>query len=304
MALLFNPESGEEVTLLAPTRLGRSRDSTIVVSDPLASTLHARIFRRDGAWWLRSLATTNGTWLNGELLRVDQVCRLERGAKFRLGRAGACSQFNWVLMDDSPPLPALVADGGQALPLELGGTPLPNAEQALATVWRELGSEGESLALEVGEEIRPLVDGQLFELGSRRYRVHLVEELSQTVSAAAREGVEVNFWVSACQEDIRVELGFAGIRRPLKLSSGQAEVVLRYAERRLADRREGIPDELEGYTDEISELLTINRLLFNTHCSRINRAARETGLAPGGTLIRRDKATGKRRIEVGQIRIV
>lgn len=304
MASLFNPESAHEVTLLAPSQLGRSRHCTIVVKDPQASMLHALIFRRDGAWWLQSLAKTNGTWIDGELLRMEQLRRITRGARLRLGRAGTDPKFDWVLVDDSPPLPTLIRDGAEPIPLALGRTRLPSPALQSAVVWRELSSAGESLTLECGEESRPLADGEVFELATRKYRVQFGEELNTTVSAASREEVEMKIWVSRCQEDIRIELSFAGLRQRLRVSSEQAEVVLRYAEERLAQRLEGVSGELEGYTDEMPQLLKLDRLLFNTYCSRINKAARKTGLVPGGTLIHCHKATGRRRIEVGNIEIL
>jgi pSer/pThr/pTyr-binding forkhead associated (FHA) protein len=88
MAKLLNPETMLEVTLFAPTRIGRSRDNQIIVKDEHASKHHAVIFRRGGQWYLESLGKTNGTWLDGELLQVQETRALQRGARIRLGRSG------------------------------------------------------------------------------------------------------------------------------------------------------------------------------------------------------------------------
>ncbi len=62
--------------------LGRG-DVEIVLEDPFASTQHARIERQGGAIVLEDLGSTNGTYLNEELLRGPQP--LHRGDRIRIG---------------------------------------------------------------------------------------------------------------------------------------------------------------------------------------------------------------------------
>ncbi len=47
------------------TTLGRDAANTIPVDDEFVSARHARVFLRDGGWWLADMGSTNGTTRNG-----------------------------------------------------------------------------------------------------------------------------------------------------------------------------------------------------------------------------------------------
>jgi pSer/pThr/pTyr-binding forkhead associated (FHA) protein len=71
-------ELGEEVTV------GRSPGCAVSLEDDtFTSTVHARVFRRQGELWLEDLGSTNGTWLNDE--RVEGLARLQRGDRVKVG---------------------------------------------------------------------------------------------------------------------------------------------------------------------------------------------------------------------------
>lgn len=65
------------------TRLGRSSRNTVVLDDSFASSDHAVITRRDGAWWLSDQGSTNGTYVNDTPVR-DEV-RLAPSDVIRIG---------------------------------------------------------------------------------------------------------------------------------------------------------------------------------------------------------------------------
>lgn len=57
---------GQALTLTPVSSIGRDLDNDIVLNDATVSGRHAVVGRRDGAWWVEDLGSTNGTWLNAE----------------------------------------------------------------------------------------------------------------------------------------------------------------------------------------------------------------------------------------------
>jgi pSer/pThr/pTyr-binding forkhead associated (FHA) protein len=71
-------ELGQEVTV------GRSPGCAVSLEDDtFTSSIHARVFSRNGELWLEDLGSTNGTWLNDE--RVRGLERLQRGDRVKVG---------------------------------------------------------------------------------------------------------------------------------------------------------------------------------------------------------------------------
>lgn len=62
--------------------LGRDWQCRIVLNDPQCSRIHAEIFHDQDGWWLRDNESSNGTYVNGQL--VDQA-RLIEGTEVRIG---------------------------------------------------------------------------------------------------------------------------------------------------------------------------------------------------------------------------
>jgi two-component system, NtrC family, response regulator HydG len=64
-------------------RLGRGLDCDVVLSDPLASRVHAIVVREGDQWLVRDLTSRNGTYVNGQ--KIDEAsllddCRLRVGS--------------------------------------------------------------------------------------------------------------------------------------------------------------------------------------------------------------------------------
>jgi pSer/pThr/pTyr-binding forkhead associated (FHA) protein len=68
----------------APVTLGRAQDCTIVLDDDYASSRHARIFPRDGQWWVEDLGSTNGTYL--DRIRLTSPTTVPPGVPVRVGK--------------------------------------------------------------------------------------------------------------------------------------------------------------------------------------------------------------------------
>jgi len=64
--------------------LGRNPECTLVLDDDFASGRHARIYRRDAAWFVEDLGSTNGTFLGSS--KLTKPMPLEVGSTLRIGK--------------------------------------------------------------------------------------------------------------------------------------------------------------------------------------------------------------------------
>jgi hypothetical protein len=85
-------QPGERFDLIGGLSIGRSKESDVRIEDRYASGLHARIFSRDGHYFVEDMRSTNGTLLNeatlvgeadlidGDVVRIgDTAFRFETG---------------------------------------------------------------------------------------------------------------------------------------------------------------------------------------------------------------------------------
>jgi pSer/pThr/pTyr-binding forkhead associated (FHA) protein len=76
-------EPGTVFDLSEGVTLGRAGSADIHVEDPFASSVHARIFARNGFMYVEDMGSTNGTYLNGRQLRKPE--QLKPADKIRIG---------------------------------------------------------------------------------------------------------------------------------------------------------------------------------------------------------------------------
>jgi len=68
-----------------PIVVGRSEEAKFRVQQDRVSRKHCEFFAQDGGVYLRDLGSTNGTFLNGELIETSAKVPLEPGALVRVG---------------------------------------------------------------------------------------------------------------------------------------------------------------------------------------------------------------------------
>ena len=68
---------GEELTV------GRAAGCQVTLDDSYVSQLHARIFARDGVFYVEDLGSTNGTFLNSH--KVSAPVAMKRGDRLQIG---------------------------------------------------------------------------------------------------------------------------------------------------------------------------------------------------------------------------
>ena len=66
--------------------IGRSTGCDVTLEDKTVSGRHARLAYHHGQWWLEDMASTNGTFLNGEPVSAAVV--LTHGDQVRCGQVG------------------------------------------------------------------------------------------------------------------------------------------------------------------------------------------------------------------------
>ena len=77
--------AGTTLTLMdSGVLLGRNPECTLVLNDDFASGRHARIFRRDGSWFVEDLGSTNGTFLGSS--KLTEPMPVEVGSTLRIGK--------------------------------------------------------------------------------------------------------------------------------------------------------------------------------------------------------------------------
>jgi hypothetical protein len=76
---------GVEFLLADETTVGRAAGCGVALpDDTFVSQLHARVFRREGDFYIEDLGSTNGTYLNGKKVSAASVMR--KGDRVQVGR--------------------------------------------------------------------------------------------------------------------------------------------------------------------------------------------------------------------------
>jgi len=71
-------ELGEELTM------GRAGGCQVTIDDTYVSQLHARLFRREGQYYVEDLGSTNGTYLNKR--KVTAPIAIRKGDRLQVGK--------------------------------------------------------------------------------------------------------------------------------------------------------------------------------------------------------------------------
>lgn len=74
---------GQSYALASEVTLGRAAGCHVPLDDAYASQVHARVFQRDGDWYIEDLGSTNGTYLNRR--RVAGPMVMKRRDRLQIG---------------------------------------------------------------------------------------------------------------------------------------------------------------------------------------------------------------------------
>jgi pSer/pThr/pTyr-binding forkhead associated (FHA) protein len=65
-------------------QIGRAETCEVILQDTYVSQMHARVFPKDGEWYVEDLGSTNGTYLNRA--KVAQPSPVGAGDEIRIGK--------------------------------------------------------------------------------------------------------------------------------------------------------------------------------------------------------------------------
>ncbi len=84
--VVHEPDEGRarSVRLAAAAEIGRGDACAIRVSDTYVSQVHARLYGKNGTWYVEDLGSTNGTYLNDR--RVGNPVEVHAGDVVRVGK--------------------------------------------------------------------------------------------------------------------------------------------------------------------------------------------------------------------------
>jgi pSer/pThr/pTyr-binding forkhead associated (FHA) protein len=74
---------GQTFQLADEVTVGRAAGCGVRLEDAYTSSIHARLFRRNGSLWVEDLGSTNGTWVNAE--RISSAMKLGKGDLLQVG---------------------------------------------------------------------------------------------------------------------------------------------------------------------------------------------------------------------------
>jgi hypothetical protein len=64
-------QTDQRFDLIGGLSIGRSKEADVRIDDRYASSLHARVFSREGRFFVEDMSSTNGTLLNGATLQGE-----------------------------------------------------------------------------------------------------------------------------------------------------------------------------------------------------------------------------------------
>lgn len=296
MALLANGDA--RVVLPAHGVIGRSSACTIRLATPRASSEHARIWYRDGAWTVRDLNSKNGTLVNGERLPPGGSRALSEGDRITFGDDSA----TWTLEEAAAPVAmARRLATGELIPGETRILALPSADEPRATIFE---AEGRTWAIEIDGQLRAVEDGETITVGGEAFVLHLPVSPVSTVEAPAAgpslEDVELVFRVSRDEE--AVEVTMAGQALPPR---AHHYTWLTLARARLRDRdaaRLVEPQRGWLFVDDLCRMLSMDENKLNVEIYRIRKDAASLGLSSAAGMVERRRPT--RQLRMGTERVV
>lgn len=247
------------------------------------SWFHAIIYWSADGWWVRDLASRNGTFVDRERLKSGGEAPLAPGVPVAFGTPDDA----WCIVGEGAPRAILVGQGPD-YDVQLCGDALmlPDESEPEAMVYR---SRDGGWLLERDDGGQPLDTETRFRAGGFEWRAILPGRPARTVERAAPV-IRLGFTVSADQDFVRITATRHG--QTLEAGAGTGGYLyflLTLARRRLADRSDGVSEAEAGWA-HVQELMDEHRVAEPTVNSWVFKARRQferIGLDPSSIIERR-----------------
>jgi len=291
------PEEGLPHPLRSVHLIGRTAPSNLCLQDPKVSSAHARLRWTGAGWELRDLGSTNGTFVDGKLLKTGDARLVPGGARLSFGSAGQV----WVLADAGPPAPfAVPVAGGPAVEGAGELLALPSAEAPELSVW---GDAIGRWMVEREGELLPAGDLQELTAGGQTWRLHLPQPVEGTLNADAgpveRAGLRLQFGVSSDEEHVELRAEQGGRGWDLK-ARAHHYLLLTLARAWAQDAEDGdLPPGERGwvYQDELSKRLRMDDNGIYLAVFRARKQLTEAGVPGANDII--ERRVGTRQLRIG-----
>lgn len=300
MGMLFWKNANKPIPIRSRTLIGRHAQCDVRVDVAKVSGHHARLQWIDHGWEVRDLASTNGTFVNGQRLEAGQRMSIERGVEIVLGHKSATFEF----VDASPPgVVAVHTDTGVACFAERGILPLPNDKRPLATIF--IGSDG-SWMVEQADAPRSLTNGEILDVDGAKYCVELPsleeETLRSNPGTAPLECIALRLAVSPDEEQVQVTVLVAGQEKRLP-SRRFHYLLVTLARAWLAE--EGVPSSMRGWIDreKLCRGLAMDEGKLSVEVFRARKQLATLGIQGAVGLIERRAGTHELRIGVHDVQV-
>lgn len=304
MAVLLCPD-GTLKTLGHRTLVGRAAYCAVRLTDEKVSAEHASIYYDKGAWYLRDLASTNGTFIDGLRVELGRKNPLSRGTEIGFGVQSPA----WVFKYDEPPRMRLrrVSDASTLEPLG-GLLVLPTEDRPLLTLY-----QSQEAWIEEREGVtRALTDNSTLDCEDERYVVELPPVGGETAQTglvrtngwAAFDELTLGFEVSRDREAISLLVNYG---EDCRVVSNRAyhEMLLILAEERLRSLEQGASEMEQGWihNDELCRRVAGDMSKINVDVFRARQQLDQLGIIDAHRIVERRSSTRQLRFGTALVSI-
>jgi hypothetical protein len=296
-------ESGARILILeAETLVGRRESCMLSIGDGCVSSVHASIRWSESRWIVRDLNSTNGTWLNGELLHADADKALALGDRLTFGAA----PNHWIVEDVTSPAPMVIAaSDGRVHIMEDGVLAVPGKSGDFASIFR---SKAGAWQLEMRDATTSIGNDETFSFDGTTWRFSCSADSQSTVPVGAPrliDDCDLILAVSADEEHVEVTADCAFQRLSLGTQSGYY-LLLTLARLRRTDEQSGITAEDAGWRhrEELIRMLRCTETQLNVWICRIRAKFETMGFLDYASIVERREGTGRLRIGASRLSLV